>query len=35
VTQTRGNDQRLFEMLSPLYGDTYMFYSMFNLCGLK
>ncbi len=35
VTQTRGNDQMLFETLAPQYGDTYMFYSMFNLCGLK
>jgi hypothetical protein len=35
VTQSRGNDQMLFETLAPQYGDTYMFYSMFNLCGLK
>ncbi len=35
VTETRGSDQMVFDMLAPKYGDTYMFYSMFNLCGLK
>jgi hypothetical protein len=35
VTETYRNDQVLFNMLAPQYGDTYMFYSMFNLCGLK
>ena len=35
VTEARGNDQMLFNLLAPKYGDTYMFYSMFNLCGLR
>jgi len=35
VTQSRGNDQMVFDTLVPKYGDTYMFYSMFDLCGLK
>ncbi|MCL5278500.1 MAG: DUF6057 family protein [Planctomycetes bacterium] len=35
VTQSRGNDRMLFDILAPQCGDTYMFYSMFNLCGLK
>jgi len=35
VTESRGNDRRVYETLVPKYGDTYMFYSMFNLCGLK
>jgi len=35
VTETRATDQMLFDALAPKYGDTYMFYSMFNLCGLK
>jgi hypothetical protein len=35
VTETHGSDQMVFDMLAPRYGDTYMFYSMFNLCGLK
>ncbi len=35
VTETRGNDQKVLDTLAPLYGDTYMFYSMFDLCGLK
>ncbi len=35
VTESRGNDQMLFATLAPRYGDTYMFYSMFHLCGLK
>jgi hypothetical protein len=35
VTESRGNDQMLFNLLAPRCGDTYMFYSMFNLCGLK
>jgi len=35
VTEARGNDQMVFDTLVPKYGDTYMFYSMFNLCGLK
>jgi len=35
VTQAGGNDQVVFDTLVPQYGDTYMFYSMFNLCGLK
>ncbi len=35
VTEARGDDRRVFETLAPKYGDSYMFYSMFNLCGLK
>ncbi len=35
VTETRATDRMLFDTLAPRYGDTYMFYSMFNLCGLK
>jgi hypothetical protein len=35
VTESRGSDRMLFDTLAPRYGDTYMFYSMFNLCGLK
>jgi hypothetical protein len=35
VTEARGDDRRVFEALVPKYGDSYMFYSMFNLCGLK
>jgi hypothetical protein len=35
VTESRGDDQMVFDTLAPKYGDTYMFYSMFNLCGLK
>jgi hypothetical protein len=35
VTESHGNDQMVFDTLAPQYGDTYMFYSMFNLCGLK
>lgn len=35
VTESRGDDRKAFETLAPRYGDTYMFYSMFNLCGLK
>jgi hypothetical protein len=35
VTETHRNDQILFDVLAPKYGDTYMFYSMFQQCGLK
>jgi hypothetical protein len=35
VTDSRGDDRKVFETLAPRYGDSYMFYSMFNLCGLK
>lgn len=35
VTEARGDDRRVFDTLVPKYGDSYMFYSMFNLCGLK
>ena len=35
VTQANGNDQAVFDALVPRYGDTYMFYSMFDRCGLK
>jgi hypothetical protein len=35
MTAVAGNDRMLFDTLAPKYGDTYMFYSMFHLCGLK
>ncbi|MEN6428257.1 MAG: DUF6057 family protein [Phycisphaerales bacterium] len=35
VTESRGDDRMVYETLVPKYGGTYMFYSMFNLCGLK
>jgi len=35
VTEARGDDRKAFDALVPEYGDSYMFYSMFNLCGLK
>ncbi|HNS22726.1 MAG TPA: DUF6057 family protein [Sedimentisphaerales bacterium] len=35
VTQSRGDDRMVYDTLVPKYGDTYMFYSMFHLCGLK
>ncbi len=35
VTEAHGNDQMVFDTLAPKYGDTYMFYSMFHLCGLR
>jgi hypothetical protein len=35
VTEAHGNDQMVFDTLAPIYGDTYMFYSMFHRCGLK
>jgi hypothetical protein len=35
VTESRGDDRQVYDTLVPKYGDTYMFYSMFNLCGLK
>jgi len=35
VTEGRGDDRKVFDTLVPRYGDTYMFYSMFNLCGLR
>jgi len=35
VTASHGNDRMVYDTLVPKYGDTYMFYSMFNLCGLK
>jgi len=35
ATKAHGNDRAVFDTLAPKYGDTYMFYSMFDLCGLK
>lgn len=35
VTRTGGINQAAFETLAPKYGNTYMFYSMFNQCGLR
>jgi hypothetical protein len=31
----RGNNQAAFDALAPKYGDTYTFYSMFNVCGAR
>ena len=30
-----GNHQAVFDTLVPKYGDTYMFYSLFNVCGVE
>jgi hypothetical protein len=35
VKNARGNSQAAFDILAPRYGDTYTFYSMFNVCGAK
>lgn len=35
VRNARGNNQAVFDTLAPKYGDTYTFYSMFNVCGAK
>ncbi|UCD51837.1 MAG: hypothetical protein JSW27_04220 [Phycisphaerales bacterium] len=35
VTGTHGDNQAAFDKLAPKYGDTYTFYSMFNVCGVK
>jgi len=35
VKNARGDHQAAFDMLAPKYGDTYTFYSMFNVCGVK
>jgi len=35
VTRAGGNEQVAFETLAPKYGDTYMFYGMFGMCGVK
>ncbi|UCD52594.1 MAG: hypothetical protein JSW27_08145, partial [Phycisphaerales bacterium] len=35
VTGTHGDDQAAFDKLAPKYGDTYTFYSMFNVCGVR
>jgi hypothetical protein len=35
VKNARGNNQAAFDTLAPRYGDTYTFYSMFNVCGAK
>ncbi len=34
VTRTGGVNQTAFDALAPKYGDTYMFYTMFDLCGI-
>jgi hypothetical protein len=31
----RGDNQAVFDALAPKYGDTYTFYSMFNVCGAR
>jgi hypothetical protein len=35
VRGAQGNNQAVFDALSPKYGDTYTFYSLFNTCGAK
>ncbi len=35
VKNARGNNQAAFDTLAPQYGDTYTFYSMFNVCGAR
>jgi len=35
VRNARGNNQAVFDTLAPKYGDTYTFYSMFNVCGAR
>ncbi|MEN6427731.1 MAG: DUF6057 family protein [Phycisphaerales bacterium] len=35
VKNARGDNQAVFDTLAPKYGDTYTFYSMFNVCGVK
>ena len=35
VSKAKGNHQAAFDQLAPKYGDTYMFYSLFNVCGYK
>lgn len=35
VRNARGNTQAVFEPLAKGYGDSYTFYSMFNVCGIK
>ena len=35
VKNARGNNQAAFDALAPKYGDTYTFYSMFNVCGAR
>jgi hypothetical protein len=35
VKSARGNNQLAFDMLARKYGDTYTFYSLFNVCGVK
>jgi hypothetical protein len=35
VKNARGNNQAVFDTLARQYGDSYTFYSMFNVCGAK
>lgn len=35
VRNARGNTQAVFDTLAKGYGDSYTFYSMFNVCGVK
>jgi hypothetical protein len=35
VKNARGNNQAVFDTLAPKHGDSYTFYSMFNVCGAK
>lgn len=35
VKNARGNNHAAFDLLAPHYGDTYTFYSMFNVCGAR
>lgn len=35
VRNARGDNQAAYDALAPQYGDTYTFYSMFNVCGVR
>lgn len=35
VKSARGNNRIVYDKLAPQYGDSYTFYSMLNVCGVK
>ncbi|MDI6450910.1 DUF6057 family protein [Anaerobaca lacustris] len=35
VQNARGDNQAVFDTLAARYGDTYTFYSLFNVCGVR
>jgi len=35
ITSAHGDNQGAFNKLAPQYGDTYTFYSLFNVCGVQ